>query len=460
MVRILTVIFSLSLCPMFIQCGGGGSDMSMAILALAGGGEAPQGSGWGGFSGYTEPQYELNQSTVTPDGDVLSDYYGSGVDGYLVQATPLEAGGEHPQALAFAHQNHNQSYPVHFYMTRKGSNFYIRESVVGYEFNSVQTHPGTNAYSYTSPSRYYYSHTDDSFSINTISPSPTEPVTITTVRSLIPARYEEYTYDTDLYTADRSQRGMSHTWSFRRHLRINLIFIDGANANANFDDFAPAINKLKALFAQPTVAVDLEITSTTVPSDSDLLTIDDLDDESGTSPGSLRYLIASTGEYQDKDSVNIIITEEEIQVGGVLGISGGLPGMVGITGTLQNAVVVFVNSHQSVSGLPLSYSELEFIGTTMAHEVGHYLGLSHLVESGGSRLNYLYREDPLIETPTCAYYSDDNDDDIVSISECNGTGVADAGATNAMFWAGDPGFVQDDLTGEQGWLIRRHPLVY
>ncbi|MCB1305486.1 MAG: hypothetical protein KDK37_14465 [Leptospiraceae bacterium] len=444
---------------LLLHCpSGGGGDNPLPFLLL--GSEALP-SGTGSSTGATEPLFETSMKSVTPSAsNVLTDYYGAGINGYVADSTTIRAGGEHPLGMLFAAQDHNMSYPIDFYFRESSTNYFSRNSIVGYEFNGAMTHYGSNSHFYTSPGHYVSIAYDYNISIQTVVPKANTPTQIWSIRSLLSPTAAERSFSADLYTSNRRERGMNRSWALRKHLNVNLIFVEGANANANLDDFAPAIAKMQSLYGQPTVAIELVVTATTVPGTSDLLTIDELSDESGTAPGSLRYLITQTADAQRADALNIIITREEIDVGGVLGVSGGIPGMVGFTGTLQNAVVIFVEGHQTISGLPLSFSELEFIGTTMAHEGGHYLGLSHLVESGGQDFGNMYSEDPLIETPVCSDLSDDNNDGFVSLSECDGTGISDSGARNVMFWAGDPAFSQEYLTGEQGWMLRRNPLVY
>lgn len=73
--------------------------------------------------------------------------------------------------------------------------------------------------------------------------------------------------------------------------------------------------------------------------------------------------------------------------GGVLGISGGIPGPVHVKGTVASGVAVM--SHQIPGGPPVSH--------IFAHELGHYMGLFHTSEQnlfGGPQMH-----DPLPDTP-------------------------------------------------------------
>lgn len=111
----------------------------------------------------------------------------------------------------------------------------------------------------------------------------------------------------------------------------------------------------------------------------------------------------------------------------VAGISGGVPGPLGENATGISGVAISTQIHIA-NGFDL--------GETMAHEVGHYLGLFHTTESGGEVL------EALPDTPECPASRDANRDGLLSVTECVGFG-----ADNLMFWQLSPN--QERLTPDQ-----------
>ena len=85
-------------------------------------------------------------------------------------------------------------------------------------------------------------------------------------------------------------------------------------------------------------------------------------------------------------SLNLIMVQQIlIANGNVLGVSGGIPGLAGVHGWQASGVVMTA----AVLGDPGIGSE------TVAHEMGHFLGLFHTTEIDGSMA------DPLDDTPVC-----------------------------------------------------------
>ncbi|HEX2676557.1 MAG TPA: hypothetical protein VHM19_07950 [Polyangiales bacterium] len=101
--------------------------------------------------------------------------------------------------------------------------------------------------------------------------------------------------------------------------------------------------------------------------------------------------------------------------GDVGGISGGTPGPLGMHGTAGSGIAISTDM-MTASGDPRR------LGRTLAHEIGHMLGLFHPTEITGIVF------DPLPDTPVCGAERDDNNDGILDASECQ-----DAGADNLMF---------------------------
>ena len=95
-------------------------------------------------------------------------------------------------------------------------------------------------------------------------------------------------------------------------------------------------------------------------------------------------------------SVSVLVIDKVTDVAGVFGVSGGIPGS--LVPTDRSVVSVSVKEHAGKDGL-FSAAEVQLYGETMAHEVGHYLGLFHPAELpvGGVVKSW----DALDDTPEC-----------------------------------------------------------
>jgi CSLREA domain-containing protein len=123
----------------------------------------------------------------------------------------------------------------------------------------------------------------------------------------------------------------------------------------------------------------------------------------------------------------------------ILGESAGIPG-VPIRGTTGSGVAI------TMAGYP---SGLGDISQTIVHESGHWLGLFHTTESGGTSF------DPLADTPQCPKVPNDtNNDGVMQPGEC-----AALDAPNLMFWTGIPALPNTLLTSNQQFVGVRNPVV-
>ena len=110
--------------------------------------------------------------------------------------------------------------------------------------------------------------------------------------------------------------------------------------------------------------------------------------------------------------------------------AGGIPGPLGMHGTAGSGIAIATDM---MEGDP------QRLGRTLAHELGHFLGLFHTSEVDGS----VY--DALSDTPECRLDRDVAGDGL-DVSDCQ-----DAGADNLMFWARTSGTV---LTPQQQAVLR------
>lgn len=145
----------------------------------------------------------------------------------------------------------------------------------------------------------------------------------------------------------------------------------------------------------------------------------------------------------------------------IAGLSGGIPGPGPIVGTVQSGVAISVVSDRI--GL-LTPDALLRRGRTMAHEVGHYLGLFHTTERCGSDATECegvpipiaaLNSDPIPDTPECPTSFDTDRNGQVTADECLA-----ADGLNLMFWTQpSPPRVRDRITADQVFVLQRNPLV-
>lgn len=167
-------------------------------------------------------------------------------------------------------------------------------------------------------------------------------------------------------------------------------------------------------------------------------------------PGNVEFSPPSLGsfaeyaelmEVNEPGVVNLVVVPSFSGAGGALtlGLAGGIPGP--LAPTAYSAVGVNVAAHMG-NDLQFSPEEGRILAETMAHEVGHYLGLFHPVEDG-----FVYW-DALDDT-----------------AECNNRNDCEAAlGTNLMFpytvCNGGSCSPQDQLTSGQGDVLHRYVGVY
>ncbi|WP_017852423.1 M43 family metalopeptidase leptolysin [Leptospira interrogans] len=411
----------------------------------------------------------LNQVLLTENG-----VYADGGTAYLVGTVEFPGiGRNNPLGIVYAEQNHQFA---------SNSNRFIYPLWINKSGDLIQDDqksesPGyrstTTAFPIGSTPGYYAPSADyNNFNSNLLGTTFVVPANLSTqvitkkVTNNTPQTCEEYKFRTEQNgLLGSSSSGLSKVWQSRKKLNINLIFIPGAVATPTVAGMATMIQTLKDIYAQNTVKIDVTVTASVAAAGAPYLTIQNITDDYGDVANSLGNLYKTNpNNAQDSNSLNIYITRDYTisndAPAGILGISSGIPG-IPVTGTPRSGMIVFIENHRTASGCGVQGQDLicasdqVFLAKTIAHEGGHYLGLYHLVEK--DVIKGRYSLDPLPETPEC---KDQNGNNIVGLTECLGEGFYNSGGLNLMFWAGNPKIDQTQLTGEQGWVLRSHPLVY
>ncbi|MBI5815836.1 MAG: hypothetical protein HZB29_09535 [Nitrospinae bacterium] len=139
---------------------------------------------------------------------------------------------------------------------------------------------------------------------------------------------------------------------------------------------------------------------------------------------------------------------------GLVGMDGAIPGPGFLHGTGASGLVALAGSLGYVfPGYTDHESDQIYLALTLAHEIGHYLGLYHPSESDGGAY------DPLSDTPECGPDNDTDGDGIVSGPECRGKGTE-----YLMFWTDDSEYLssgnfQTLISPQQGQVINTHPSI-
>jgi hypothetical protein len=140
--------------------------------------------------------------------------------------------------------------------------------------------------------------------------------------------------------------------------------------------------------------------------------------------------------------------------GGLLGMDGTIPGPGFLQGTASSGLVAAATSFGFVfPGYTVHETDQLYLSLTLAHEIGHYLGLYHPSEKYGTP------HDPLSDTAECGLQYDTNHDGVVDGPECRGVNTQ-----YLMFWTDDitegrPTGDQTTISTQQGEIMNTHPSV-
>ncbi|MEO0605268.1 MAG: hypothetical protein AAF211_27815 [Myxococcota bacterium] len=217
-------------------------------------------------------------------------------------------------------------------------------------------------------------------------------------------------------------------------LNVYYVGIEGLDAASAPDDpgLQAALDVLESTFAGADIEIGVVRHFDADPDVADeFATIVDVDAQPGP--------LVSTSEPPGADddallSVNVFLVAE-FDDGGVIGISQGIPGPIGLHGAAGSGVVMTAEFLDFIGGPELT-------GQILAHELGHWLGLFHSTEIAGGVF------DPLADTPPC-----------LDIAEFVANGTADQcpDFLNLMFPFANP--AATTVTPEQAGVLLANPVT-
>jgi hypothetical protein len=224
-------------------------------------------------------------------------------------------------------------------------------------------------------------------------------------------------------SASRSRRG--------NILDLNLFYV-GGGADTVTGGFHPGSPEIAALMGQlrmryATLGITLgEVREHDVVGalrdQFGVLEVDLTRDEEGQLTGLDIPLLDQLFELSiglEEGGLNLFLIRE---MGDVLGVSGGIPGALGVHGTAASGVAIALD----VTGMQLA-------PLVMLHEMSHQMGLFHTSEFNGSSI------EPLADTPVCGVENDRDGDGLLMAAECR-----TEGGDNLMFWSGSGGKLSRD----------------
>ena len=189
-----------------------------------------------------------------------------------------------------------------------------------------------------------------------------------------------------------------------------------------------------------------EVTFTDVLGDDGkkYLYVDDIGESNPSSE--LAGLLSLNAKYRPKSTaisiylVSALLDEDKPAAAG---ITGQLAGVAGLQGSHVSGMVIAMPLDEVNKGMALdSTGELlgDVYGAVISHELGHFMGLWHPMESDGSLMDGIGDTAGCTPPPGTLLYTAD---------------VCPQAAKNLMFWAYDPKALQ--VSAGQTVVCRRHP---
>ncbi len=213
-------------------------------------------------------------------------------------------------------------------------------------------------------------------------------------------------------------------------------YITGTTWSTN--DIASALSVMSTIYSNN--GITLSVKDTITISESQYATVSSSFIDSTTSA------LVSQGS---DETLNLFFVEDQpSSETAILGVSAGIPGTMSIASS-WNGVINYLSAHATGSTL-----NSQVLGETVAHEMGHWLGLFHTTESAGASF------DPLSDTAQCPISLDGDNDGKVYAEECDGYG-----ADNLMFWttwstsSQAAGRTQENLSTEQQYILKYSPIA-
>jgi hypothetical protein len=187
---------------------------------------------------------------------------------------------------------------------------------------------------------------------------------------------------------------------------------------------------------------------------------------------------ANPGPAMNVFLVSDIVDSSATGTNTLVGIDGTIPGPTGLAGTVHSGAAVSLaelfsqgaappGAPTSVCSGPTDFNGCgaDRVAYIAAHETGHFLGLFHTSESGGTLV------DPLTDTGACTCSAcatpaqkpncgkTGSSAPSLDATQCVNAGSTCGGGDNLMFWQFETGTSQGTLSSQQSQVMRLNPLI-
>jgi hypothetical protein len=168
-------------------------------------------------------------------------------------------------------------------------------------------------------------------------------------------------------------------------VRVLVVWADGVDDNpVAVEGTKKAVARWAEIWGQAGIGFDVSYVSSDI-------------DANLSSPGESDALLEA-GKLGDGGQM-IVLVGDLVAGGGTLGESGGIPGP--LVATNHTGMVLGWLESAGTDGV-FADEEVNVFAETMAHEMGHYLGLFHAFEQADPETDVVSAWDALDDTPTCS----------------------------------------------------------